>query len=318
MNQSKKVLPVGYDCSGAREQRQKLNCSNDVAVTHVAAFLDAMRDAGVPPADLSEIVADGRLHRYRVEGDKSGSQNGWVIFHLDGVPSGAFGSWKEGITQTWSAKAEIELSPSERNAQRHRIALARAERDAEHRQRRVEAADKARALWARAKPADACHPYIQAKQVSPLQARQLGKRLVLPVYELASRELVSLQFIDGDGGKRLLSGGRKQGCMIPIARPDDWRRLIICEGWATGATLTTMEPDAFVIAAIDAGNLAPVACAVRRDWPHRQIVIAGDVGPCGETKARAAAIAAEALVAIPPGEDGTDWNDVMVAKGASA
>ena len=307
--------PAGDDFRCKREQRQTADFRHNVAATSVSAFLDAMYKAGVRPVDPSVVVADGWFHRFRVAGDKSGSRNGWLVLHLEGVPSGAFGSWKTGVKKTWSAKAEPNLSPSDREAQRYLIQQAAAEREAERQRQQAEAADEARALWARAKPASACHPYIQMKQVSPLRARQLGKRLALPIYEFASRKLASLQFIDGDGRKRMLRGGRKQGCVIPVARPFDWQRVIISEGWATGATLTAMEPDALVLAAIDAGNLAPVARAARKYWPRAEIIIAGDAGPVGEMKARAAAIAAEALIAIPPGEDGTDWNDVMVAKG---
>jgi putative DNA primase/helicase len=37
---------------------------------------------------------DGRVHRYRVQGDKSGSRNGWYVLHAHPVLAGAFGSWK--------------------------------------------------------------------------------------------------------------------------------------------------------------------------------------------------------------------------------
>ena len=54
-------------------------------------FAREMRAHGVPSID--EIVADGRLHRYRVEGDKAGKRNGWYVLHADGVPAGMFGSF---------------------------------------------------------------------------------------------------------------------------------------------------------------------------------------------------------------------------------
>ena len=51
-------------------------------------------------------------------------------------------------------------------------------------------------------------------------------------------------------------------------------RLIICEGWATGCTLAEDKSDALVLAAIDAGNLKPVAIAARCRWPLEELVIA--------------------------------------------
>jgi len=268
-----------------------------------------MHARGVSPTDPANVVADGRLHRYRVDGDKPGSANGWLVLHLDGVPSGAFGSWKAGIAESWSAQTDDELTPTQREEHRQQMEAARRERDRERQQQRAEAADRARHLWAKAEPVDPAHPYLQAKRVPPLLARQLGPRLVLPVYEYTTRALCSLQFIDGEGTKRLLSGGRKKGCAIPVSCPGNWRRLLICEGWATGTTLAHMEPEALVLAAIDARNLEAVALAARQDWPKAEIVVAGDAGAVGESKARAAAIAAGALVAIPPLEDSGDWND---------
>jgi len=275
----------------------------------VHAFLNAMSAAGIPPHDPGDLVPDGRLHRYRVDGDKPGSRNGWLVLHLDGVPSGAFGSWKAGISESWSTRPDRQLTEAEREQHRQRMAAVHRERDRERQQRQAKAADTAKRFWSEAEPANRAHPYLQAKNVPPLRARQLRARLVLPVYEYTTRDLVSLQFIDGYGRKMLLKGGRKQGCVIPVAAPDGWRRLLIAEGWATGASLAAIEPDALVLAAIDAGNLQSVALAARQDWKTAEIVVAGDAGPVGESKARAAALAVGGLVAIPPLEDGGDWND---------
>ena len=41
-------------------------------------------------------LADGTIHRFRVPEDKPGSLNGWYVLYLDGIASGAFGSWKAG------------------------------------------------------------------------------------------------------------------------------------------------------------------------------------------------------------------------------
>ena len=57
-------------------------------------FRAAMTDAGLVYTD--SLIADGKIKRFHVEGDRPGSQNGWYIFHGDGIPAGAFGSWKNG------------------------------------------------------------------------------------------------------------------------------------------------------------------------------------------------------------------------------
>jgi len=65
-------------------------------------FQQAMFDGGIV---IDEIpIADGQLHRFKVEGDRSGSQNGWYVLYDDSNPKGCFGSWKLGINETWSLK----------------------------------------------------------------------------------------------------------------------------------------------------------------------------------------------------------------------
>ena len=275
-------------------------------------FIDAMNAAGLAPHDPGAIVADGRLHRYRAEGDKHGTANGWFVLHLDGIPSGAFGSWKAGFSSTWCARNRADLSPGERADLARRIEKARAERDAEQRRRHANAEARAADLWAKSRPADPQHHYLARKRVKPHGARQLGTRLVLPVTTLAG-ELKSLQFIDSDGTKMLLSGGRKRACCIVVADPPTPWRVLLCEGFATGASLAEADPSARVLSAIDAGNLVPVALAARERWPDADIVIAGDADEVGRRAAHAAARAARALVLLPEVE-GADWNDLAAGR----
>ncbi|MCD8566536.1 MAG: hypothetical protein LRY36_01205 [Alphaproteobacteria bacterium] len=61
-----------------------------------------------------KIIPDGRMHRFHIEGDRPGSKNGWYVLYGDGLPSGAFGSWKTGFKGTWYAKPQNTLTPAER------------------------------------------------------------------------------------------------------------------------------------------------------------------------------------------------------------
>lgn len=77
-----------------------------------------------------------------------------------------------------------------------------------------------------------------------------------------------------------------------------------------------------MVAAIDAGNLRPVALAIRHHWVSATLLIAGDddrqtPGNPGATKAKAAAIDSDALLALPQWPDDapehlTDFNDLAV------
>ncbi len=201
---------------------------------------------------------------------------------------------------------------AERAAERERarVARARAQRE-EH----LAAAGRALEIWDAAKPARPDYGYLRRKAVGPHGAREYKGLLCLPVLGF-ERALWSLQFIEASGSKRLLKGGRKAGNFVPVHEPEEPARLLLCEGWATGATLAEAEPGALVLAAIDAGNLEAVAVGARRRWPGLPMVVCGDCDPPGIEAANRAARAAGAMVAFPefpPGATGTDFNDLAAA-----
>jgi hypothetical protein len=91
------------------------------AVDPVRLALDEMSAAGIPPADPSVLVADGRLHRYRVADDRSGSLNGYFVIHCDGFVAGVFGCWKRGIVRKFQSGKLDLLTPAQRHQQRKLI-----------------------------------------------------------------------------------------------------------------------------------------------------------------------------------------------------
>ena len=62
-------------------------------------FRQAMQAVGIHYS--GEIIADGQLHRFHIEGHKQSRRNGAYKLHLDGCPAGYFEDWKTGIKQTW-------------------------------------------------------------------------------------------------------------------------------------------------------------------------------------------------------------------------
>lgn len=265
----------------------------------VREFSNALAAAGLAMVK-AEIVADGRLHRYRVEGDKAGSENGWYVLHLDAQPFGVFGSWKTRQSETWTAGDRNQMSEADRRALHERMVAARAARDAEQAKIHSAARERAAKLWARAAPAGNDHPYLERKGVRAYGIRQLRGQIVIPLRDVDG-ELHSLQFIGSDGKKTLLTGGRKRSCYHAIGRPE--RALCICEGYATGATIHEATGHATAVA-FDAGNLEPVAMALRGKFPRLALVICADndtstPGNPGLTAATAAALAVGAAVAVP-------------------
>jgi putative DNA primase/helicase len=283
----------------------------------ITQFCAAMRDAGITPPDV--IEADGQLHRFHQEGDKAGSRNGYYVLYLDRRPAGMFGNWKTGVRSTWAAEGK-RMSDAERDAFAKLIEAARlkaqAERRAEHEARAIEG----RAEWAAAAPADPAHPYLIRKGVRPHNLRQRGGLLIVPLLD-ASGLLWNVQRIAADGGKRF-KPGRAGGLFSPIGDFTNPTTILICEGWATGATLheETGHP---VLCAMNAGNLLAVATAARESWRGwTDLVICADndrftEGNPGVTYATAAARATGAKLIVPEfpeGVPGSDFNDLMLLR----
>lgn len=285
-------------------------------MTPTAGLLDALRAAGINPIDPGEIVADGTLRRFRAEGDKPGTRNCWAVLHHD---HGAAGSWKSGITCTWSEKATARMTRAEKDAFHADIRKAKAEAQRQREAEQHAAADRASMLWAKATPAKAEHPYLVRKRIPPGNARQAGDLLVLKI-EDADGNTRSLQYIGPDGSKRMLSDGAKKSHFILVAGALPADLIVIAEGFATAATVATQFPGAAVLAAIDAGNLEHVALAIRARYPAAEIVIAADddrltAGNPGMTKARAAAGAVHGKLVRPVWPAGvpieaSDFNDL--------
>ena len=92
------------------------------------------------------IEPDGKLHRFATNG-KARDDAGWYVFYGDGIPAGAFGDWRSGLSETWRADIGRKLSPQEETAHRARVEAIRREREAEDVKRKAEARERAAAIW---------------------------------------------------------------------------------------------------------------------------------------------------------------------------
>lgn len=268
-------------------------------------FRQAMQTAGIHYS--GEIVPDGKLHRFHIEGQKRGSKNGAYILHVDGYPAGWFMDYTTGISQKWRNSGSIERIPCQMIAE---INNAKRERAAEQRQRYEAAAIKARSIWHKSKPIiqQSEHQYLIKKRIQPHGIRISRDALVVPLMN-ESKKIVNLQFISPAGEKRFLTDSRKLGCFYPIGQPTP--KILICEGFATAASIHEHTGQC-VIVAMDKGNLKPVAEVIRKIFPANEIIIAGDndLDGGGQLKAREAALAIGGKVLIPK-TPGKDWNDLI-------
>lgn len=241
----------------------------------VSDFIAAMRDAGIGPADESEIQADDVRRRYRVEGDKRGTRNGAYVLRedADGFAVGWAASFKAGAGSiSWHSKTKRKASDDEKREWRERLEAERARKEQQRVSEQEEAAKKASWIWDRSSVARELHPYLVRKGLDKwCGCRQRGDLLVVPVR--TGDKLVGLQFIAENGEKRFLTNTAKDGAYHVLRGVDDV--VAVCEGLATAATVRAATGWTAVVA-FDAGNLVKVVRVVRDQWPDARIVICAD------------------------------------------
>ncbi|HDU8563955.1 DUF927 domain-containing protein [Morganella morganii] len=138
-------------------------------------------------------------------------------------------------------------------------------------------------------------------------------------------DVTGAQIIRPDGEKRLIAGTRKKGSFIPVSElPETADTVLIAEGYATALTVAQLH-DGLVLAAIDEGNLLPVAEWAAGRYPEAKIIIAADndIKPgqpnVGKISAEKAVKSVHrGWVTLPPTEDKADWDDYRQQHGTEA
>jgi len=154
-------------------------------------FADALAAAGLAAFGDFTIRADGRIHRYRLYDDRPGKKNGWAVLHDGAAPYGFGGDWKSGHHLDW-----IAMEVNGRRVDKDAYDRARQRHADEQQATWARAQMRARDIWARLTTARANHPYLAKKQVAPGPCRlTCNGRLVVPVYDADSDDLISLQYI---------------------------------------------------------------------------------------------------------------------------
>ena len=311
----------------ATEQPAKLP---PVAIDPKAEFAQFARDHGL---HIDNLVMDGKWRRVKVAGDRGIETSGTYRGFTDGRPSGQLQNHRvHKNLVTWVAQGQA-LDEKARAKLRAEAADLYQKRDQELAETRKQAAQTAQSMLKAAAPAPDTHPYLQNKQVAA-HGLKLGEdgKLLMPLYN-ADGEVQSLQAITDGGQKRLLKGGQKGGGFYPIDPEGKMANgykgaILVAEGYATAASLhqATGLP---TIAAVDAGNLKPVAEALQQKHPKAALVIAADndhqrENNPGLTKATLAAKAVKGVAVAPKFTDAekadglTDFNDLAAARGLKA
>jgi phage/plasmid primase-like uncharacterized protein len=291
------------------------------------AFREHLRRADMPTSDL--IIADGKIRRFRIEGDKPGRRNGSYALFCDARPAGWARNWRAGNFTTWKA-GDAPVTPKEREHIERQVKR-RAEKDA---RLAATAAKRAQGIWERAAAHKAVHLYFERRKLQTkapicqtdlrIGGVQMRGAALVPMRD-ADGNLRSVQFITCDG-KYYLPGAPTAGLRFMFGKVAEDAPLILCEGAATGLSLHLATGYA-VCVAFDAGNLLRVARSLRDKYPALEIIIAADndqwtEGNPGERAARAAEQAVGAVVAMPEFRNSeakpTDFDDLRQLEGNEA
>ena len=182
-----------------------------------------MHDIGLPP-DISLDVS-GNIFRVPTL-DRPRKRDGYALLrvvYIDARPFlvGFCGNFRTGERRTISpgvGASRIKMTSAERAQLDHVRAEQRAAAEAARREKAAEAARRARELFPRF-ATDGRAPYLQRKGVLGHGVRFVRSSLVVPLVHVTSNELVGLQFIDENGGKRFLTGTAKLAACHWIKRP---------------------------------------------------------------------------------------------------
>lgn len=303
-------------------------------------------DAGLFPE--FPLDTGGKRVRCKVDGDRLAEKSGWyILFEVRGESNarlyvGAYGNWRSGEKGKLFAGDKDESGRDPEISRRARENInkqikadqARAEKRRDDAARR--AALRSLAAWESLKPCDS-HAYLARKRVGAYGLKVSAKgNLVVPMQNQAG-EVVGLQVIYAE--KQVKTGRdktfwpvgvRKEGAFHLVGDFDSPAVIAICEGYATAATVHELV-DLPVVVAFDAGNLLPVAKAIRVKYPDAQIIIGadddwktvnakGELHNTGLVKAKGAAGAVGGKVLYPKfslarGDKDTDWNDLFISHG---
>lgn len=298
--------------------------------------INQMRDYGLDVLHVDEL--DKWVRCKEVNGDaEKRCQYKLTETRLDDgriVLVGTYGIFRaaEFFSEQIKLGGKTKLSDSERAAIRAKQKANEAEIAAKRAKAASDAADKAKAEWATLEPATD-HPYLTRKRVKAFGLRIASNGdLAIPMLD-GKGNIHGLQWIYAKPKNSLDKlywppGVSTRGHFHLIGEPA-WI-VLICEGYATGASLA-MATDLPVAVAFDAGNLLPVGEAIKARYPRAKILFCADDDYFGDTntgvnKASQAALAVGGSWMQPafanerPSDvkGDTDFNDLHVGYGLDA
>jgi putative DNA primase/helicase len=257
-----------------------------MAACNYQDVVDQLHAAGLVGPEVDEGLRIGRMTRCRVEGDRE--KRGWYMLHeLQGNSGdlllvGSFGVWQGQANN--AQKIELrksEFSAEQRESLRKRLAEDRKRADRQRADEATKAAERASKAWAKCEPTGDAE-YLAAKGVLAHGLRFAPSgAAVIPLLDTAGK-IHGLQVIRTAAQAKAKHRPAKEFWPVGLAKKGFFHLIgtptwivLVAEGYATAASVheATGLP---VAVAFDAGNLAPVAAALRKRYKLVKILIAAD------------------------------------------
>lgn len=224
-------------------------------------LLDAMRAHGLL---LSSFIISDEIERCGTIKKPKGT-NGWYRI-FEGGRAAIFGNWEHGDGyEYWSDGTITSVDYEKINAAIEKI---QREREKKYSDAAIEALEYCDSL-----PDKGFSDYLKRKRLNPYGVKFDKDVVVIPLQD-AQGKIWTYQRIYKDGSKYFMKGSRSGGCyyaIFPQRNVSKKERVIVCEGWATGATIH-QETGLPVIVAFNKGNLKAVCSSIG----FQNIVIAAD------------------------------------------
>lgn len=282
----------------------------------VSKFITSMVNSGIVPKSTSQIRPVDRFTRIASQDDRGGKRS--ISFWLKVEYDFAYGyakDFKNGMEVRFnSATSDPNITRADMARIKAILKVRKAEEDKRIAERHTKIAVRAMAKWNMAAE-EGTTPYLDKKALPLLSGRIYGSRnLFIPIYEPrkdGTLDMVSWQIVEADGTKKFPFGGKKTGCYHIIGSIDPTKPIVICEGWATGASLF-MALGRGIVVALDAGNLLPVARAIRSLYATPIIIAAdNDESQTGQIAAAKVKKAVVDVSIVMPNKIGHDFNDLL-------
>ena len=291
-------------------------------------------------AEDRNLIIDGEIHRYCIEGHKNYTKDGAYCLYNDGCPAGWFQDWSQrDFYRKWTIEGRNEEENAYFSSPEYKAKLAKEEkrraeerkrREAERIQKQKNASKLAQKIFENLPQKEKIsHSYLSSKQIQAHGIKiNADNQLIIPLYDI-NGEIKSIQRIGQDGQKIFQAEAPIKGLFFSLGLFElkiAPRLILIAEGFATAAKIyeLTRVP---CVAAMSCGNLEEVAKSLKEKYKSKIVVMAdNDLKKAMEKGYNPGIEAAHELVEkniavemiAPPFTDadsGSDWDDYAIKYG---